>query len=670
MAQSERFKGFVGQSYSLKNWNYDCQRLINRYIEYNETQLGKDGEPAQLVNTPGLTQLVSGLATGGSRNGYVTSSNDAYWVMGSTVYHIHGISGSSAGWSATNIGNINGYGMCQFADNGTTLFIVTSVGTVWGITLATDALTAMTGNGGNIINLGTLASGTLYTNGTYANVPMTGGSGTGATADIVVLNNSVFSATIVDGGVNYIGGDVISATAANIGGNSVSTGLLAGGSGYVNNVYPLVQLTGTGTGTGAIATLTVSNNVVTAVNFTTRGSGYTVGDVLTTANINLGGVGIGFSITVLTLGGYGFNIGVTIVGEGWQPATSCAYIDGYVVFTTMNSNQFYWTDLYSTSIVGFAAAETNADHVVGIIANNEDLWIFGENVVELWYDIGGGSTGNDIFQRRQLLVETGAASPHTIEKLGNTIIWLATDQRGGPIVYQANGYQPVRISTFAIEQMLSQCTSDQLANATADSYQMDGHFFYALNVPGLTSTLVFDQMGYVQSGIPQWHEKQSGFGQQATRSIAEGHCYFKGKHITGDYLTGKIYFFDKDNDTENGTLIARTRITPHISNGLVRMRYISLQIDYMAGTIVGQNQTVGGVVSAVDPQVQLSYSDDGGKTWSGDQIVSLGKTGQYTQRVIFYKLGVSRNRVFKIVDVNSCFSGISGAAIVYEPGNT
>ena len=59
-AQSTRFKNFVGPTYNLKNYKYDCQRLVNRYVEYDETQSGKDAEPAQLAPSPGLTALLTG----------------------------------------------------------------------------------------------------------------------------------------------------------------------------------------------------------------------------------------------------------------------------------------------------------------------------------------------------------------------------------------------------------------------------------------------------------------------------------------------------------------------------------------------------------------------------------------------------------------------------------
>jgi hypothetical protein len=71
---------------------------------------------------------------------------------------------------------------------------------------------------GAIMTLATLVAGTAYTAGTYLNVPLTGGSGAGATADIVVAGGGVTSVTLDTSGSAYVIGDTLSAAAANIGG--------------------------------------------------------------------------------------------------------------------------------------------------------------------------------------------------------------------------------------------------------------------------------------------------------------------------------------------------------------------------------------------------------------------------------------------------------------------
>jgi len=63
---------------------------------------------------------------------------------------------------------------------------------------------------GQITGTGSLIAGSLYTNGVYQNVPLTGGSGNGAVADIVIQGQSVISCNIRFGGNFYVVGDILS----------------------------------------------------------------------------------------------------------------------------------------------------------------------------------------------------------------------------------------------------------------------------------------------------------------------------------------------------------------------------------------------------------------------------------------------------------------------------
>jgi hypothetical protein len=88
----------------------------------------------------------------------------------------------------------------------------------------------------SVINtLGVLVGGTSYTNGTYFNVPLTGGIGTGATANIIISGGAVSSVTIVNGGCYYAVGNVLSASSANLGGT---------GSGFTTTINVVTNSTG------------------------------------------------------------------------------------------------------------------------------------------------------------------------------------------------------------------------------------------------------------------------------------------------------------------------------------------------------------------------------------------------------------------------------------------
>jgi hypothetical protein len=69
-----------------------------------------------------------------------------------------------------------------------------------------------------VVTLGAVTGGSSYTNGTYLNVSLTGGSGSSAVADIVVSGNAVTSVTLTQGGSGYVVGNTLSAAASTVGG--------------------------------------------------------------------------------------------------------------------------------------------------------------------------------------------------------------------------------------------------------------------------------------------------------------------------------------------------------------------------------------------------------------------------------------------------------------------
>lgn len=72
---------------------------------------------------------------------------------------------------------------------------------------------------GSVAKLGTLTAGTSYTKGTYTGVALTGGTGSGAKATIVVDDDGkVSSVTITTDGKGYAVGDELTTANTNLGG--------------------------------------------------------------------------------------------------------------------------------------------------------------------------------------------------------------------------------------------------------------------------------------------------------------------------------------------------------------------------------------------------------------------------------------------------------------------
>jgi hypothetical protein len=90
---------------------------------------------------------------------------------------------------------------------------------------------------GQIDSLSNIVGGSAYVEGVYANVPLTNGSGSGATATIVVNNTgAVVQVNLDNSGSFYVAGDILSASPSNLGG---------AGTGFNVTVNSIVNSTGT-----------------------------------------------------------------------------------------------------------------------------------------------------------------------------------------------------------------------------------------------------------------------------------------------------------------------------------------------------------------------------------------------------------------------------------------
>lgn len=350
-----------------------------------------------------------------------------------------------------------------------------------------------------------------------------------------------------------------------------------------------------------------------------------------------------------------------IVDVDFPGAVTVGYIDGYFVFNEPNSQRIWVTQLLDgTSIdpLDFASAEGSPDGVVGLIVDHREVWVYGTNSVEVWYDAG---TPDFPLQRIQgAFNEIGCISAYTIAKMDNGLFWLGADARGQGIVYRANGYTGQRISTHAVEWQIQQYGN--LTDALAYTYQQDGHSFYVLIFPSANTTWVYD----VATGA--WHERAGWSDGSFTRHRSNCQMAFNNQIIVGDYQNGNIYAFDLDTYADNGQIqkwLRSWRALPTGQNNLKRTAQHAMQLDMESGVGLATGQ-------GSNPEVMLRWSDDGGHTWSNYRTTSVGKIGEYYYRVWFRRLGMTmklRDRVYELSMTDPVKTAIMGAELLISPTN-
>jgi hypothetical protein len=296
--------------------------------------------------------------------------------------------------------------------------------------------------------------------------------------------------------------------------------------------------------------------------------------------------------------------------------------------------------------------------LVSSIVNQSQVWLFGTNSVEVWYN-----SGNADFPLQRIqgaFNEIGCAATFSVAKLDNGLFWLGQDARGTGMVYRANGYTGVRISTHAVEWQIQQY--DTISDATAYTYQQDGHSFYVLNFPSANTTWVYDV------ATQAWHERAGWVNGAFTRHRAECQTFFNNSVTVGDYQNGNLYAFDLDVYADHDRVqkwLRSWRALDTGQNNLKRTAHHSLQLDCESG--VGLQTGQGD-----DPQIMLRFSDDGGHTWSREQWSSMGRIGQYYKRVFWRRLGMTlklRDRVYEISGTDPVKVAIMGAELLISPTN-
>jgi hypothetical protein len=315
-------------------------------------------------------------------------------------------------------------------------------------------------------------------------------------------------------------------------------------------------------------------------------------------------------------------------------------------------------DGLSVDPLDFASAEGDPDGLVSLIVDHREAWLFGSNSIEVWYDAG---LPDFPLQRIQgAFNEIGCAAPYSVAKLDNGLFWLGSDARGRGIVYRANGYTGVRVSTHAVEWQIQQYTD--LSDAIGYTYQQDGHAFYVLIFPSAQTTWVYDV------ATQAWHERAGWSNGDFVRHRSNCQVVYDDKVIVGDFENGNIYAFNLDVYADNGDIqkwLRSWRALPTGTNNLKRSAQHTLQIDCETG--VGLNTGQGD-----DPQIMLRFSDDGGHTWSNERWMSMGKVGEYYKRSFARRLGMTlklRDRVYEISGTDPVKIAIMGAQLYVTPTN-
>lgn len=351
---------------------------------------------------------------------------------------------------------------------------------------------------------------------------------------------------------------------------------------------------------------------------------------------------------------------ITAAGFTSYGAIDCAFIDSYIVFLALNGREFFNDDGQATSGTGpitfnngnVFPREFGTDLFVGMVICNRNIYMLGQRTSEIYVDTGASSTVGSPFSNApngflQIGMLPGAQYSAVVQN--DTVFWLANDRT----IRYLNGITPVRASNHGIEGILA---SLDVTGCYAFAYSMSGHLFVAWTFPAADAgrTLVFDCI------TQEWHEMAS-FGLGYWRPLCCHNAF--GKFLVGDSQTGQIGTLDTNVRTEWGTVRTSTWIHQPVYQQNNRLSHRRLEL-----VLGGGFAPIAGSEDTTEPQITLTASDDGNMTFRSFPMRSLGTVGQYQNRIVWFNLGVSRQRVYAFELSADVESWVTDLVLTAEPG--
>lgn len=327
---------------------------------------------------------------------------------------------------------------------------------------------------------------------------------------------------------------------------------------------------------------------------------------------------------------------LTQITDGdFYPTTSATILSERFWFTRDGTNEFFASDTSDGTAynpLSFGTAEWKPDNVRVITSKKSALWILGDQSSEYWQTVT-----DPILPVRSVLgasLDIGILANNSYAELDNYFAFLADNSN----IALINGTEMTYISDLEFTIKIRGDGTPQNPGFTDAQIQACIGFFvdtpqhkiYYLNFPTANYTWGYDLM----TGLTH---TRSSMGDLAWRGIYS--FTYQNKVYVGDRINGSVWIYDPNAKDEGGDIQPVTLVTPSIS--FPKDAFIS-ELDVQMEVGVAESPTS-------NPQLIVSSSKNGGKTWVVNHHISIGKWGEWNKPVRLRNFGrLVRNKDFKL----------------------
>lgn len=304
------------------------------------------------------------------------------------------------------------------------------------------------------------------------------------------------------------------------------------------------------------------------------------------------------------------------------------FLDSFFIVTT-DSKKFIKSDAnngLSWNPLDFGSAEKDPDDIVSPVTFRGELYISGSETIQSFINNAAAAGASFPYQASGLVIPKGVFAPLSLIETDNGFVFIGGGVNESPAIWAVSGANPVKISNTAIDSTLQRFSNEDISQAFAFTYAQAGAYFIGFSFP--TLTLFYDTV------TQRWHQRTSvvknaeGFSSTIRWRPNSVFKAYNRIFVT-DSQDGRIGVLDLDIYEEYGNNINRIFSTIPLNNESEAMVMSEVEITMLQGA--------GNFTES--PKIRMSYSDDGGRTFSNELWRDIGKIGEYSQRAIWYRLG-------------------------------
>lgn len=344
---------------------------------------------------------------------------------------------------------------------------------------------------------------------------------------------------------------------------------------------------------------------------------------------------------------------------GLPQPNSVSFQDGYFFFTIGDRRVFAsdLNDVTQNASCYTTMQSRSSDTIYRGIPYLGLMWFFCSSSCEIFQDAGAAQAYPAFPYTRLSVLDRGLCGPNAVagwEDGFGQLLWAADDYG----VYMANGMQPEKVSPPDLDRLIEAQVKSDNVQLRASCYVESGHKFWVLSAP--TWSWEFNL------NTQKWNERWSiESGLLSKRWRADGGINAFNKWLMASAVTGEIVYIDRAAYYEEGD--------PHfwrMESGPVQKfpnRVVCARADFDFDTGVGNP---AGESSAQSPTVLISWSDDGGRTWSKPIARPLGALGNGKVRVTLTRCGRAgpQGRRWRLDVSDGVYVGFIGATMSATAG--